>query len=107
MYEYQDYLTEQVPAVWIPGFPIRLFEVAKNPRGVEPVNPYGVIDPKTGTTSRTEAQKTEAQKTEAPGAGAPAGDSPAGRLRGLLEGCVLARFAAAAMANSVTSSMHQ
>jgi peptide/nickel transport system substrate-binding protein len=45
MYEYQDYLAEQVPAVWTPGFPIRLLEIAKNLRGVEPVNPYGMINP--------------------------------------------------------------
>jgi peptide/nickel transport system substrate-binding protein len=45
LYEYQDYLAEHVPAVWIPGFPMRLLEVAKNLRGVEPFNPYGVINP--------------------------------------------------------------
>jgi peptide/nickel transport system substrate-binding protein len=45
MYDYQDYLAEQVPAVWTPGFPMRLFEVAKNLRGFEPVNPYGMINP--------------------------------------------------------------
>jgi peptide/nickel transport system substrate-binding protein len=45
MYEYQDYLAARVPAVWTPGFPIRLLEVAKNLRGVEPVNPYGMINP--------------------------------------------------------------
>ena len=45
LYEYQDYLAEQVPVVWIPGFPMRLFEIAKNLRGVEPINPYGVINP--------------------------------------------------------------
>ncbi len=45
MYEYQDYLAEQVPTVWTPGFPIRLLEVAKNLRGVEPINPYGMINP--------------------------------------------------------------
>lgn len=45
MFEYQDYLAEQVPAVWTPGFPIRLLEVARNLHGVEPVNPYGMINP--------------------------------------------------------------
>ena len=45
LYEYQDYLAEQVPAIWTPGFPIRLLEVANNLRGVEPVNPYGLINP--------------------------------------------------------------
>ena len=45
MFAYQDYLAEQVPAVWTPGFPLRLLEVAKNLRGVEPVNPYGMINP--------------------------------------------------------------
>jgi peptide/nickel transport system substrate-binding protein len=45
LYRYQDYLAEQVPVVWTPGFPTRLFEVARNLRGVEPVNPYGVINP--------------------------------------------------------------
>jgi peptide/nickel transport system substrate-binding protein len=45
LYEYQDYLAEQVPAIWTPGFPIRLLEVAKNLHGVEPVNPYGLINP--------------------------------------------------------------
>ncbi|MPZ26582.1 MAG: ABC transporter substrate-binding protein [Micromonosporaceae bacterium] len=45
MYEYQDYLAEQVPAVWTPGFPLRLLQVAKNLRGVEPINPYGTLSP--------------------------------------------------------------
>jgi peptide/nickel transport system substrate-binding protein len=45
LHEYQDYLAEQVPVVWTPGFPNRLFEVAKNLRGIEPVNPYGMINP--------------------------------------------------------------
>ncbi|HZO68324.1 MAG TPA: ABC transporter substrate-binding protein [Kribbellaceae bacterium] len=45
MYEYQDYLAEQVPVIWSPGFPNRMFEVARNLRGVEPVNPYGLINP--------------------------------------------------------------
>lgn len=45
MYEYQDYLAEQVPVVWTPGFPLRVLAVATNLRGVEPVNPYGMINP--------------------------------------------------------------
>ena len=45
MYEYQDYLAEQVPVIWSPGFPNRMFEVAHNLHGVEPVNPYGLINP--------------------------------------------------------------
>ena len=45
LYEYQDYLADQVPAIWTPGFPIRLFEVASNLHGVEPINPYGLINP--------------------------------------------------------------
>lgn len=45
MYTYQDYLAEQIPAVWTPGFPLRLLQVAKNLRGVEPVNPYGTLSP--------------------------------------------------------------
>jgi len=45
LYEYQDYLAEQVPLVFTPGFPVRLLEVANNLRGVEPVNPYGLINP--------------------------------------------------------------
>jgi peptide/nickel transport system substrate-binding protein len=45
MHEYQDYLAEQIPVVWTPGFPLRVLAVAKNLRGVEPVNPYGMINP--------------------------------------------------------------
>jgi peptide/nickel transport system substrate-binding protein len=45
LYEYQDYLAEQVPALWTPGFPLRLFEVAHDLHGIEPVNPYGLINP--------------------------------------------------------------
>jgi peptide/nickel transport system substrate-binding protein len=45
LHEYQDYLADQVPVIWTPGFPVRLFEVAKNLRGVEPINPYGLINP--------------------------------------------------------------
>ncbi|MFC3455203.1 ABC transporter substrate-binding protein [Amycolatopsis speibonae] len=45
LYEYQDYIAEQVPVVFNPNFPIRLFEVADNLRGFEPVNPFGMISP--------------------------------------------------------------
>ena len=45
MFDYQDYIAEQVPTIWSPGFPNRMFEVAKNLRGLEPVNPYGLITP--------------------------------------------------------------
>jgi peptide/nickel transport system substrate-binding protein len=45
LYEYQDYLAEQVPVIWTPGSPLRLFAVANNLRGVEPVNPYGILNP--------------------------------------------------------------
>jgi peptide/nickel transport system substrate-binding protein len=45
MHEYQDYLAEQVPTVWTPGFPLRVLAVARNLRGVEPVNPYVMINP--------------------------------------------------------------
>jgi peptide/nickel transport system substrate-binding protein len=45
LYEYQDYLAEQVPTVWAPGFPLRVFAVAENLHGVEPVNPYGMLMP--------------------------------------------------------------
>ena len=45
LHEYQDYLASQVPFLWTPGFPLRLFEVAKNLHGIEPVNPYGLINP--------------------------------------------------------------
>ncbi|MEV6907372.1 ABC transporter substrate-binding protein [Amycolatopsis sp. NPDC051071] len=45
LYEYQDYIAEQVPVVFNPNFPIRLFEVATNLGGFEPVNPFGMISP--------------------------------------------------------------
>ena len=45
LYEYQDYIAEQVPVIWTPGFPLRLFEVDNDLRGFEPVNPYGMINP--------------------------------------------------------------
>jgi peptide/nickel transport system substrate-binding protein len=45
LYEYQDYIAEQAPVVFNPNFPIRLFEVANNLGGFEPVNPFGMINP--------------------------------------------------------------
>ncbi len=45
LYEYQDFIAEQAPVVFNPNFPIRLFEVANNLRGFEPVNPFGMINP--------------------------------------------------------------
>ncbi|TCC24695.1 ABC transporter substrate-binding protein [Kribbella speibonae] len=45
MYAYQDYIAAQVPTIWSPGFPNRMFEVAKNLQGIEPINPYGLINP--------------------------------------------------------------
>jgi peptide/nickel transport system substrate-binding protein len=45
MYEYQEYVAEQVPVLWMPSFPLRLLEVAHNLRGCEPINPCGMINP--------------------------------------------------------------
>ena len=45
LYEYQDYLAEQVPVIWSPGFPLRVFAVDSRLRGFEPVNPYGMLTP--------------------------------------------------------------
>ena len=45
LYEYQEYISEQVPVIFMPTFPRRLWEVASNLRGVTPINPYGVINP--------------------------------------------------------------
>jgi peptide/nickel transport system substrate-binding protein len=45
LYEYQDYVAEQVPVIWTPNFPLRLFEVANNLGGFEPINPFGMINP--------------------------------------------------------------
>jgi peptide/nickel transport system substrate-binding protein len=45
LYEYQDYIAEQVPVIFNPNFPIRLFEVANDLAGFEPVNPFGMINP--------------------------------------------------------------
>lgn len=45
LYEYQDHIAEQVPVIFTPNFPIRLFEVANDLHGFEPVNPFGMISP--------------------------------------------------------------
>lgn len=45
LYEYQEYISEQVPVLFTPTFPRRLFEVAANLRGVTPINPYGMVNP--------------------------------------------------------------
>jgi peptide/nickel transport system substrate-binding protein len=45
LHEYQDYIAEQVPVIFIPNFSLRLFEVANNLRGFEPINPFGMISP--------------------------------------------------------------
>lgn len=45
LYAYQDYIAEQVPVIFTPNFPIRLFEVAKDLHGFEPINPFGMISP--------------------------------------------------------------
>ncbi|WP_433649987.1 ABC transporter substrate-binding protein [Micromonospora zamorensis] len=45
LYAYQDHIAEQVPVIFTPNFPIRLFEVSSDLRGFEPVNPFGMINP--------------------------------------------------------------
>jgi peptide/nickel transport system substrate-binding protein len=45
LYAYQDYIAEQVPVIFTPNFPIRLFEVANDLGGFGPVNPFGMINP--------------------------------------------------------------
>ena len=45
LYAYQDYLAEQLPVIWMPNFPLRLLEVARDLEGVEPLNPYGILTP--------------------------------------------------------------
>jgi peptide/nickel transport system substrate-binding protein len=45
LYEYQDFIAEQVPAILNPNFALRLFEVDNNLRGFEPINPFGMINP--------------------------------------------------------------
>jgi peptide/nickel transport system substrate-binding protein len=43
--EYHEYLARQVPVIWTPGLPLRVLAVDKDLRGLEPVNPYGLINP--------------------------------------------------------------
>ena len=45
LYEYQDFIANEVPVIFTPNFPIRLFEVANNLRGFGAVNPFGMINP--------------------------------------------------------------
>ncbi|TQM85443.1 peptide/nickel transport system substrate-binding protein [Saccharothrix saharensis] len=45
LYEYQDYIANEVPVIFTPNFPIRLFEVANSIGGFGPINPYGMINP--------------------------------------------------------------
>ena len=45
LYRYQEYISDQVPVVFLPNTPWRLFEVASNLRGFGPINPYGMINP--------------------------------------------------------------
>lgn len=45
LYAYQEYIAEQVPVLFLPNCPWRLFEVASNLRGFAPLNPYGLINP--------------------------------------------------------------
>jgi peptide/nickel transport system substrate-binding protein len=45
LYEYQDYIVEQVPVLFMPTTPRRIFEVASHLRGFAPLNPYGLINP--------------------------------------------------------------
>jgi len=45
LFEYQDYIAEQVPVIFTPNFPLRLLEVAHELRGVEPINPFAMINP--------------------------------------------------------------
>jgi peptide/nickel transport system substrate-binding protein len=45
LYAYQDYIAEQLPVIWMPNFPLRLLEVAHDLQGLEPLNPFGLINP--------------------------------------------------------------
>jgi peptide/nickel transport system substrate-binding protein len=45
IHEYQEYISEQVPVIFLPNCPWRLFLVASNLRGFTPTNPYGLITP--------------------------------------------------------------
>ena len=45
LHEYQEYIADQVPVLFVPSFPQRLLEVAANLRGITPVNPFAFINP--------------------------------------------------------------
>jgi peptide/nickel transport system substrate-binding protein len=45
LHEYQDYIAEQVPVLFLPNFPWRTYAVASNLRGFTPANPCGLINP--------------------------------------------------------------
>ena len=45
LHDYQDFIAHQLPVIWVPNFPFRLLEVDKRLRGVEPLNPYGLLTP--------------------------------------------------------------
>ena len=45
LYEYQDYIAEQAPVIWMPNTPARLLEVANDLRGLTPINPFGYLNP--------------------------------------------------------------
>ncbi|MGF1425976.1 ABC transporter substrate-binding protein [Kitasatospora sp. LaBMicrA B282] len=42
---FQDRIAAQAPVIWMPNLPARLLEVDRRLRGVEPLNPYGPINP--------------------------------------------------------------
>ncbi|HET9168138.1 MAG TPA: ABC transporter substrate-binding protein [Actinocrinis sp.] len=45
MYRYQEYISEQVPVLFLPNCPWRLLEFASDLRGFTPINPYGLMNP--------------------------------------------------------------
>lgn len=45
LYDYQEYIAEQCPVLFMPGTPRRIFEVAADLRGVTPLNPFGLMNP--------------------------------------------------------------
>lgn len=45
LYAYQDHVARQLPVIWMPNFPARLLEIANDLRGVQPINPFGLINP--------------------------------------------------------------
>ncbi|MFI9170091.1 ABC transporter substrate-binding protein [Streptomyces lincolnensis] len=57
LHAYQDYIAEQLPVIWMPNFPFRLLEVAHDLRGVEPLNPYGALNPEDWYYAETAAQE--------------------------------------------------